>query len=62
MKRRFVVLLWLCCACAYAQYDAPIGQYMFMQASYNPAAVGEGDMMRVYGSHRMDFTLSLIHI
>ena len=41
---------------AHAQYDAQIGQYMFMQSSYNPAAVGEGDLMRVYGSHRMDFT------
>ena len=39
-----------------AQFDAQIGQYMFMQSSYNPAAVGEGDLMRVYGSHRMDFT------
>ena len=39
-----------------AQFDAQIGQYMFLQSSYNPAAVGEGDLMRVYGSHRMDFT------
>jgi type IX secretion system PorP/SprF family membrane protein len=39
-----------------AQFDAQIGQYMFMQSSYNPAAVGEGDLMRVYGSHRMQFT------
>ena len=29
---------------------------MFLQSSYNPAAVGEGDLMRVYGSYRMDFT------
>jgi type IX secretion system PorP/SprF family membrane protein len=39
-----------------AQFDAQIGQYMFMQSSYNPAAVGESGLMRVYGSHRMDFT------
>ena len=53
-----VVFLPLFCASLglYAQYDAPIGQYMFMPASYNPAAVGDGDLMRVYGSHRMDFT------
>ena len=56
MKKVLVVFLLLCCAYAYAQYDAQIGQYMFMQASYNPAAVGDGDLMRVYGSHRMDFT------
>ena len=29
---------------------------MFMQSTYNPAAVGESDLMRVYGSHRMQFT------
>lgn len=39
-----------------AQFDAQIGQYMLMRSSYNPAAVGDGDLMRVYGSHRMDFT------
>lgn len=58
LGRFAVVLLPLFCASLglYAQYDAPIGQYMFMPASYNPAAVGDGDLMRVYGSHRMDFT------
>ena len=39
-----------------AQFDPQVGQYMFMQSTYNPAAVGEGDLMRVYGSHRMQFT------
>jgi len=29
---------------------------MYLQSSYNPAAVGDGEMMRVYGSHRMQFT------
>lgn len=58
LGRFAVVFLPLFCASLglYAQYDAPIGQYMFMPASYNPAAVGDGDLMRVYGSHRMDFT------
>ena len=28
---------------------------MYMGASYNPAAVGEGDMMKVYGAHRMQY-------
>lgn len=58
LGRLAVVFLPLFCASLglYAQYDAPIGQYMFMPASYNPAAVGDGDLMRVYGSHRMDFT------
>ena len=39
-----------------AQFDPQVGQYMFMQSTYNPAAVGESDLMRVYGSHRMQFT------
>lgn len=58
LGRFAVIFLPLFCASLglYAQYDAPIGQYMFMPASYNPAAVGDGDLMRVYGSHRMDFT------
>ena len=50
----FVLLLTV--ALVRAQFDAQIGQYMLMPASYNPAAVGDGDLMRVYGSHRMDFT------
>ena len=42
--------------CVRAQFDAQIGQYMFMQSTYNPAAVGDGELMQVLGSHRMDFT------
>ena len=59
MLKRCIVLCvgcWLCIGVARAQFDPLIGQYMFMQATYNPAAVGDGDLMRVYGSHRMDFT------
>lgn len=58
MKRYIVLLCGLLCCAMYvrAQFDPQIGQYMFMQSTYNPAAAGEGDMMRVYGSHRMQFT------
>ena len=57
MKRSVVLFVMLMVVLLVrAQFDAQIGQYMFMQSSYNPAAVGEGDLMRVYGSHRMDFT------
>lgn len=58
VRRSIVLSLLLLCSVllAHAQFDAQIGQYMFMQSSYNPAVVGEGDLMRVYGSHRMDFT------
>ena len=59
MLRRYIVLClgWLLCVgIVKAQFDPQIGQYMFMQATYNPAAVGDDELMRVYGSHRMDFT------
>ena len=57
MRRCFVlVVLLMAVALVRAQFDAQIGQYMLMPASYNPAAVGDGDLMRVYASHRMDFT------
>jgi len=58
LKRIVVVFFALFCVLdlLYSQFDAQIGQYMFMPASYNPGAVGEGELMRVYGSHRMDFT------
>ena len=39
-----------------AQTDPQIGQYMYIQTAYNPAAAGEGDLMRVAGMHRMQFT------
>lgn len=57
VRRCFVlVVLLMAVALVRAQFDAQIGQYMLMPASYNPAAVGDGDLMRVYASHRMDFT------
>ena len=59
MVKRYIVVIiafWFCALYVRAQFDGQIGQYMFLQPSYNPAAVGEGELMRVYGSHRMDFT------
>ena len=55
MRRSIVLLLvfLLVVPLVRAQFDTQIGQYMYMQSSYNPAAMGEGDLMRVYGSHRM---------
>ena len=57
MRRGVVLVLafLLCAVCVRAQFDAQVGQYMYLQPSYNPAAVGEGDLMRIYWSHRMDF-------
>lgn len=39
-----------------AQFDPQVGHYMYMPASFNPAAVGEGDLMKVSGTQRMQFT------
>ncbi len=40
----------------FAQFDPQIGQYMYMPTSFNPAAAGEGGLMKVSGLHRMQFT------
>ena len=39
-----------------SQTDPQIGQYMHMQTTYNPAAAGDGGLMRVAGLHRMQYT------
>ena len=40
---------------ASAQFDPQMGQYMYLQTAYNPAAAGEGDLMKVAGMHRMQY-------
>ncbi len=56
--RRYIVLLLLgmTTGALFAQFDPQIGQYMYMPTAYNPAAAGEGDMMKVSGLHRMQLT------
>lgn len=56
--KRYIVLVWLilCAVSLRAQFDPQIGQYMYMPTAFNPAAVGEGDLMKVSGLHRMSFT------
>ncbi len=57
MKRYIVLFLLGLMTCAvFAQFDPQIGQYMYMPTAYNPAAAGEGDLMKVSGLHRMQFT------
>ena len=55
--KRYIVLLWGLIATwtASAQFDPQMGQYMFMPTAYNPAAAGEGDLMKVTGVHRMQY-------
>lgn len=57
MKRCIVLCLFVSIAAhLFAQFDPQIGQYMYMPTAYNPAAAGEGDLMKVSGLHRMQFT------
>ena len=57
--KRYVVLLCIVMVLwghVSAQTDPQLGHYMFLQTTYNPAAAGDGDLMRVAGMHRMQFT------
>lgn len=56
MKRS--ISLWiavLVVVTASAQFDPQMGQYMYVPSAYNPAAVGEGGLMKVAGMHRMQY-------
>ncbi len=56
MKRYIVLLLGLIAVVtARAQFDPQMGQYMYMPTAYNPAAAGEGDLLKVAGMHRMQY-------
>ena len=56
MKRYIVLLLGLMAVwTASAQFDPQLGQYMYLPMAYNPASVGEGDLMKVAGVHRMQY-------
>lgn len=58
MRRRCIVLLFVFASiqAIKAQFDPAIGQYMYMPTAFNPAAAGEGDLMKVSGLHRIQFT------
>jgi len=55
--KRYIVLLvgLMAVVTASAQFDPQMGQYMYMPTAYNPAAVGEGGLMKVAGAHRMQY-------
>ena len=57
--KRYVALSLLLLSIATAlkaQFDPQISQYIYMPTAFNPAAAGEGDLMKVSGLHRMQFT------
>lgn len=56
VKRCIVLFIVLVSAvAAFAQFDPQMGQYMYIPTAYNPAAAGEGDLMKVAGMHRMQY-------
>ncbi len=56
VKRCIAILFGLLVFCvAKAQFDPQMGQYMFMPTAFNPAAAGEGNLMKAAGMHRMQY-------
>jgi len=56
INKLFLAFFVCSAATVMAQTDPQIGHYMHLQTTYNPAAAGEGDLMRVAGMHRMQYT------
>ena len=50
-----ILLLLVSIGSVYSQFDAQLSQYMFHISSFNPAAVGEGNMMQVTGQQRFQW-------
>ena len=46
-------LLTVCIESAVSQFDAQMSQYMFHNSAFNPAAIGEIDMVQVEAMHRI---------
>jgi len=57
MKKVVVSVLWLVISTQFifSQFDVQISQYMFHNSAYNPAAVGEDDMIQITGQHRIQW-------
>jgi len=57
MKKVLLSILFslLCIGSVFSQFDAQFSQYMFNPSSFNPAAVGEGDMIQVVGQGRAQY-------
>ncbi len=50
-----LLLLLIFIGSAQSQFDAQLTQYMFHNASFNPAAVGEDGMIQITGQHRIQW-------
>ncbi len=50
-----LLLLLVCVGSAVSQFDPQMSQYMFHASSFNPAAVGESDMIQITGQQRIQW-------
>jgi hypothetical protein len=57
MRKVVLSLLFLlvCLWPVFSQFDAQLSQCMFHNSAFNPAAVGEGDMIQITGQHRIQW-------
>jgi len=57
MKKAVLSILFLLISVGsvFSQFDAQLSQYMFHISSFNPAAVGDGDMIQITGQHRIQW-------
>jgi len=50
-----VLLIVFCVRSVFSQLDVQLSQYMFHNSSFNPAAVGEDEMIQVTGQYRLQW-------
>ena len=50
-----LLFLFVSLCSVFSQFDAQLSQYMFHNSAFNPAAVGEGDMIQITGQHRIQW-------
>lgn len=50
-----IVAMFFCLCSVFSQFDAQMSQYMLNNSAYNPAAVGEGDLIKVLGYGRLEW-------
>src|ERR1035437_1266958 len=50
-----ILLLLISIGSVFSQFDAQLSQYMFHITSFNPAAVGEGNMIQITGQDRIQW-------
>lgn len=50
-----VLLSFLCLSSVFSQFDVQLSQYMFHNSAFNPAAVGEDEMIQITGHGRLQW-------